>query len=141
MTWDRVWRKAAWETEGQALRRTCWLNDGCFHPPLVEAAEQLQLFLIPTQQKQEGMEEGDGGPCFLMLIAWKVTRVQGKQKHLTNTQGKKKGGAEKYVKDTIIPSTRVQWQYLPHLAECGPVAWKGEGDRSIGSMKRIPGWA
>lgn len=71
----------------------------------MEAAEQLQLFLIRTQQKQEGMDDGDGGPRFLTLIAWKVTKVQGKQKHLANTWGKKTGGAEKYVKDTVIPGS------------------------------------
>lgn len=106
-------KKSRPRDRGQALRRTCWLNDGYFHLPLIEAAEQLQLFLIPTQQKQEGMDDGDGGPRFLTLIAWKVTRVQEKQKHLANTWGKKTGGAEKYVKDTIIPSPRVQWEYLP----------------------------
>lgn len=73
----------------------------------MEAAEQLQLFLIPTQQKQEGMDDGDGGPCFPTLIAWKVIRVQGKKNHLTNTRDKKKGGEEKCVKNTIIPRNRI----------------------------------
>lgn len=107
----------------------------------MEAAEQLQLFLIPTQQKQEGMDDGDGGPHFLAHCL-KSYQGSGKAKAFSKYMRQKDRRSRKICQRHYhsYPQVPVEIFASENMTQYGPEARKGKGDSSIGcSMKRLLG--